>query len=177
MLIVLKGSSRINLVALFAFDLHLLTCALQVLLHVNPHDIVTAFRAAELLFWAAVLYMVLERIHRELLARAAVWALFITAFALILQMMVQEVVLEQRLTACSLVWAPEFQLIEHRSIQLMNLTWLGGELLLAVLVKTSLVALVGTLEAYDVLTRRTLDRIHHQELAHGAHQVLVNFVL
>lgn len=91
-------------------------------------------------------------------------------------MMIQAVVLQERLTARPLVWAPEFKLVEHRSIQLMDLPGLGGERLLAALVEASHVALVSTLVAYNVLTRRALDRVHNQELAHRAHQILVNFV-
>lgn len=63
MLIVLEGSSRINLVALFALNLYLLACVLQMLLHVDPHQIVSTFRTTELLLWAAVLNVVLERIN------------------------------------------------------------------------------------------------------------------
>ena len=146
------------------------------LLHVDPHQIVSTFRTTELLLWAAVLNVVLERINWELLLWAAVWALFVAAFAEVLQMMIQAVVLQERLTARPLVWAPEFKLVEHRSIQLMDLPGLGGERLLAALVEASHVALVSTLVAYNVLTRRALDRVHNQELAHRAHQILVNFV-
>ena len=92
-------------------------------------------------------------------------------------MVVQAVVFQQRLAACSLVWASELKLVQHRSIQFMNLSWLRGEWLLAALVEASFVALASTLEAYDVLTRGTFDRMHHQELAHWAHQVLIDFIL
>ena len=92
-------------------------------------------------------------------------------------MIVQAVVFKQRLTACSLVWASELKLVQHRSIQFMNLSWLRRERLLAALVEASLVALASTLDANDVLTRGTFDWMHHQELAHGAHQVLIDFIL
>lgn len=63
MLIVLKGASGVDLVALLAFDLYLLASALKVLLHVHPHHTGATLRTAELFLGAAIFYMVFERIH------------------------------------------------------------------------------------------------------------------
>lgn len=82
------------------------------------------------------------------------------------------IILKLGLAPIALVRAPELQLGEHSSIQLMDFAWL-----MRVALPALASSLLGAVVADDVLTGLALHRINYDQFAAWANQVLVQLIV
>jgi len=158
--------TEVLLVALVALHLGHRALRVEMLVKMHAAALLLALWALALLLRAALLQVLLHGSLGVLLVTPApVGAWPVSALALVLQVVVELIVLEQGLAAHHLVGAPELELVEHDPVQLVDAPGLARELLAAVLLLALHARLLGALEANDVLAVLALDWLDNNELA------------
>lgn len=124
MLTVFENNPGLFLTTLLAFDHHLITTTLEVVLHLHTELDLLTLGTRQAFFRAVLIQMLLQFMSSESLgSRAAVWTKLFDGVALSLQMVVDLVVFDILVATVSLIGASELQLAQHLFVELMDFAW------------------------------------------------------